>query len=85
MKNPTSIAAFEKVEPAGLVASRLREAGFDAKVRSEAHAPMENSARPREEMHRVLVPAEQSVRALSWCREFDAAEGLLSDALRCRN
>lgn len=84
MKNPTAIASFESEDAAGRVARKLRDAGFDARVRGDSH----NGITPSEfgnsiGVYRVIVPAIHTARALSWCREFDAAESLLSQALRC--
>jgi uncharacterized protein with PIN domain len=86
MKNPTAIASFESEDSAGLVARKLRYAGFDARVRGESHT--EDAIHEVGHLHavyRVIVPSMQTARALSWCREFDAAESLLSQALRCPN
>ena len=84
MKNPTNIASFEEADPAGILARKLRDAGFNARV----HVDLKSRAMGRETNHvwdirQVMVPAIQAVRALSWCREFDAAEACLSNALRC--
>jgi hypothetical protein len=84
MKNPTSIALFESADPALRVARKLRAAGFDARVRGDARP---GSGIPETvstiESYRVVVPGIQTVRALSWCREFDAAEHMLSHAVHC--
>jgi hypothetical protein len=84
MKNPTAIASFESADSTERVARKLRDAGFDARVRGGAHFGSGTHYVTRAAgVFRVVVPAIQMVRALSWCREFDAAESLLSDALRC--
>jgi uncharacterized protein with PIN domain len=84
MKNPTAIASFESEECAARVARKLRYAGFDARVRSEPPSePASEEVGQVLGLYRVIVPAIQTARALSWCREFDAAEALLSQALRC--
>lgn len=84
MKNPTAIASFESEDFAGRVARKLRYAGFDARVRCEPPAESASSELGQVPgLCRVIVPAIQTARALSWCREFDAAEALLSQALRC--
>ena len=84
MKTPTLIASFESATPAGLVARKLRYAGFDARVRGEIHLePGIAGVYGQNGVYRVLVPATQAVRALSWCREFDAADALLAEAIRC--
>jgi hypothetical protein len=84
MKNPTAIASFEIADSAEQVARKLRDAGFDARVRGSAHfGSGTHCVTKTAGISRVVVPAVQTVRALSWCREFDAAESLLSDAWRC--
>src|SRR4030095_13554560 len=84
MKTPTAIASFEVEDFAERVARKLRDAGFDSRVR--AGSPSRLTSREVGEefaIYRVVVPAIQTARAMSWCREFDAAESLLSHALRC--
>jgi uncharacterized protein with PIN domain len=84
MKNPTAIASFEMEDSAEPVARKLRDAGFDARVRGESRSRLTSRDVGKESaIYRVVVPAIQTVRAMSWCREFDAAESLLSHALRC--
>lgn len=86
MKNPTAIASFESEDAAGRVARKLRDAGFDARVRGDSHNGLTSQGSGNGNgsgIYRVIVPAIHTARALSWCREFDAAESLLSQALRC--
>jgi hypothetical protein len=86
MKNPTAIASFEAEEFAEKVAHKLRDAGFDARVRAGSPlAAHVDDAGELAGIYHVVVPAVQTARASSWCREFDAAESLLSSALRCPN
>jgi hypothetical protein len=84
MKNPTSVALFECEDPAAIVARKLRDAGFNArvKIRNQAEPGLDDQD-PFLSTYRVIVPAIQAARAMSWCREFDAAEGLLAHALCC--
>jgi formate dehydrogenase maturation protein FdhE len=84
MKNPIAIASFEMEESAARVARKLRDAGFDTRVRPESPSKLTSRDTGEEvSIYRVVVPAFQTARAMSWCREFDAAESLLSHALRC--
>jgi hypothetical protein len=84
MKNPTSIATFQSASAARMVVRRLRDAGFEVAARSAgtSDAPLDTGT-SGVFIHRVVVPFVEAARALSWCREFDAAEGLLSHAIRC--
>jgi len=81
MKNPTAIASFESEAFAAPVARKLCDAGFDARVRGSLPSTAKSGLWPG--VHHVIVPAMQTARALSWCREFDAAESLLAQAIRC--
>jgi hypothetical protein len=84
MKNPTLVASFDSEDPAVIVARKLRDAGFNARVKIDGRiqSAVDDLLVPLRTF-RVLVPAVQAARAMSWCREFDAAEALLSHALRC--
>jgi hypothetical protein len=85
MKNPTNVASFERMEPAGSLAKKLRDAGFNARVRGEVPLPQRHGAVATNVggVFHVAVPSSEAVRAMSWCREFDAADALLSQAFRC--
>jgi len=84
MKIPTPIASFDRAEPAEIVASRLRDTCFEAAVQDTSGEEFWTLYGLQPKGHfKVIVPLVQSERALSWLREFDAAEQLLATALRC--
>jgi len=84
MKEPTPIASFDRAEPAQIVAGRLRETCFLAAVVDTSGEEFWRARGLRPRGHfKVVVPRAQAERAMSWLREFDAAEQLLSSAVRC--
>src|SRR6187549_1323960 len=84
MKDPTPIALFNRAEPAHIVAARLRDTCFQALAVDTSRDEYWNVAgRTPHGQFKVMVPLLQAERAMSWLREFDAAERLLSAALRC--
>jgi hypothetical protein len=84
MKEPTSIASFDRAEPAQVVAARLRETCFQAAVVDTSGEEFWSLCGLRPRGHfKVMVPLQQAERAMSWLREFDAADQLLATAVRC--
>jgi hypothetical protein len=84
MKDPTPIASFDRPEPAEIVAARLRDTCFQALVLDTSGESYWSTAGLKVRgQYKVMVPLVQAERAVSWLREFDAAEKLLAAALRC--
>jgi rubredoxin len=84
MEEYLTIATFNERAPADLLTTRLREAGFNADVFDESQAQkwLLLNLKPRAHM-RVRVLKEEGDRALQTLAEWDKAEGVLRDSVRC--
>ncbi len=84
MAQVTNVASFNETASAESLANRLREAGYQAEVRNESGEQKWKlySLDPKAHI-RVVVPEEQTPQAEAVLLEWDAADGVLSAAVRC--
>jgi hypothetical protein len=84
MAQVTTIASFNESAPAEEIASRLRDAGYQAEVRDESNEQKWKlyNLHPKAQI-RVIVPESQIREAEAKLREWDNADGALSAAVRC--
>jgi hypothetical protein len=79
-----TIVSFNEREPADKLATRLRDAGFQAEVRDESQEQKWKlfNLYPRAHIQ-VLVPEAECDRALGQITDWDRADGALRQAQRC--
>lgn len=76
------VATFSDRAKAGQIQKRLVRAGIDAEINSELFEKLWFVS-PEEADVRIDVPVDQVDRAQQLLLEWDAAEGILRDAIRC--
>jgi hypothetical protein len=84
MEQYLTVATFNERTPAEQVAARLNEAGISADVFDESDAQrfLLMNLEPKAHM-RVRVDKDLGEKAMEKLREWDRAEGLLRNAVRC--
>ena len=84
MAQVTTVASFNETAPAENLASRLRDAGFQAEVRDESGEQKWKLYNLDPKAHiRVVVNEEQTPQAEAALRQWDSTDGALSSAVRC--
>ena len=84
MEQSLTVATFNDRAPADRLCVRLIEAGFKADLFDESSAQkwLLLNLTPKAHM-RVRVPREEGDRALAQLKEWDGAESVLKEAVRC--
>lgn len=84
MPDYMSIASFDDLEPATLLARRLTEEGYEAVARSDAGEQFWQhfNMHPRAHNH-VMVQSGVAEEAMQKIKELDASEQLLAGAIIC--
>ena len=84
MSDHISIASFDAIEPAQILAGRLSAEGIPAIADSDAAEQLLRFYNPHPRAHcHVLVPKANIATALQRIKELDESEGLLKSAVRC--
>jgi hypothetical protein len=84
MAQITTIASFNELGPAEILANRLREAGYEAEVRDESGEQKWKLYNLHPKAHiRVVVGEAQIREAEAALRQWHEADGALSAAVRC--
>ena len=79
-----TLASFNELAPAEVLAARLRGAQFSAEVRNDANEQKWKlyNLHPLAHMQ-VVVPETEADRAIKQLAAWDAADGALAQAVRC--
>jgi DNA-directed RNA polymerase subunit M/transcription elongation factor TFIIS len=78
------IASFNESAPAEKLATRLREAGFQAEVRDESQEQKWKLYNLHPKAHiRVVINETQAQEAEGMMRKWDQTDGALAAAIRC--
>jgi hypothetical protein len=84
MAQVTTIASFNETAPAEKLASRLREAGFEAEVRDESGEQKWKLYNLNPKAHiRIVIDEARTPEAETLLRQWQEADGALAEAIRC--
>ena len=79
-----TIVRFDEIPPAERLATRLREAGYDARIQDESDAQVWQLYNIHPRAHILVnVPQDDADRAMAHIRDWDVADRVLDGAARC--